>query len=61
MTLFLDLFCLITYHIIYILLHESIIRKNFLIEDGICRTENNIFLCIAYKIITIILTFDEYH
>ena len=39
----------------------SVFRKEFLIKDSMCGTENDIFLYIAYKVITIILILDEYH
>ena len=39
----------------------SIFRKEFLVKDGICGMENNIFLYMAYKVITIILISNEYH
>ena len=36
-------------------MRDSVLRKEFLIKDGMCGTENDIFLYIAYKAITIIL------
>jgi len=39
----------------------SIFRKEFIVENIICGMENNIFLCMVYKLIAIILISDEYH
>ena len=39
----------------------SAFRKEFLIEDGIYGTENNIFLYIVHKVITIVLIPNKYH
>jgi len=39
----------------------SVFRKEFLVEDSMCETENNILLYIVYKVITIILIPDKYH
>ena len=36
-------------------------RKNLLIKNSIYGAENDIFLCITYKTITIILISDEYN
>ena len=39
----------------------SALRKKFLVKDGICGTENDIFLYMVHKAITIILMSNEYH
>ena len=39
----------------------SVFRKKFLIKNGIYEVENNIFLCIAHKAITIVLISNEYY
>ena len=39
----------------------SIFRQEFFVKNNICGVENNIFLCIVYKVITIILILNEYH
>ena len=39
----------------------SAFTKEFLIEDNMSRVENNISLCMVYKVIAIILIFDEYY
>ena len=39
----------------------SAFRKKSFIKDGICRAENDISLCIVYKVITIILISNNYH
>ena len=39
----------------------STLRKEFLIKDNMYRTENDIFLCITYKAISIFLILNEYH
>ena len=39
----------------------STFRKKILIKDGMCGAENNISLCIAYKVITIVLIPNKYH
>ena len=39
----------------------SVFRKKLLIKDGIYEVENNIFLCMAYKAITIALISNEYY
>ena len=39
----------------------SVFRKKVLVKDSICRVENNIFLYIAHKAITIILIPNKYY
>ena len=39
----------------------SVFRKEFLIEDGMYGTENNIFLYIVHRAITIVLIPNDYH
>jgi len=39
----------------------SVFRKKFLVKDSICRVENDIFLYIAHKTITIILIPNKYY
>jgi len=39
----------------------SAFGKKFLIKDGMCRVENDIFLYVVYKVVPIVLIPDEYH
>ena len=39
----------------------STFKREFLVKDGICKAENNISLCMVYKVITIVIISDEYH
>jgi len=39
----------------------NIFRKEFIVENSICEMKNNIFLCMIYKVIAIILISDEYY
>ena len=36
-------------------------REKISIKDSMCEAENNISLCIAYKVITIVLIPNKYH
>ena len=49
-------------HNLYTFKRESVYSgKKFLIKNSMCRIENNIFLYIVYKVITIVLIFNKYH
>jgi len=39
----------------------SAFRKKSLIKDGICGAENSISLCMAYKMVSIVLISNKYH
>jgi len=39
----------------------SAFGKKFLIKDGMCRVENDIFLYVVYKVVLIVLIPNEYH
>ena len=42
-------------------IRANIFKKEFIVENSICGIKNNIFLCIVYKVIAIILISDEYY
>ena len=39
----------------------SVFKEKFLIKDSMCGVENGIFLCIAYKTVSIVLIPKKYH
>jgi len=39
----------------------SILRKNSLIKDGMCRVENSISLYMSHKVVSIVFISNEYH
>ena len=39
----------------------STFRKKSLIKDGMCGAENGISLCMAYKVVSIVLISNKYH
>ena len=39
----------------------SIFREKSLIKDGMCGVEDGIFLCMMYKVVSIVLIPNKYH